>query len=183
VQAHRVTWGDARRPIDTRRVGAVFVTNHVLSGVVIGRALEGSPLAAFLAGVGSHLVVDMIPHWTCDYRAEGGHERFLRAARRDGVLGLAAMAAWALAVDPKARPAVIAGMVGAVFLDLDKPAQHFFGHNPFPPPVRRLHSWVQRESLDGMRNEVRFGAAFALVDAVAAVRSRRPSAARPHVLV
>jgi hypothetical protein len=151
----------------------VFVTNHVVSGVLIGRALESSPAAAFVVGIGSHLAVDLIPHWGCEKLPDGYTDRFLRAARRDGLLGLAAMAACAAAVDPKARPAVIAAMAGAVLLDLDKPCKHFFGFNPFPRPVRRVHTWVQRESASGMRNEVAFGAVFSLIDAVAAVRSRR----------
>ena len=55
----------------------MFVTNHALSGVLIGRALEGRPVTAFLVGIGSHLVLDTIPHWGCDKRAEGGPDRFL----------------------------------------------------------------------------------------------------------
>ena len=34
----------------------MFVTNHVLSGVVIGRLLKRHPVSAFVVGVGSHLV-------------------------------------------------------------------------------------------------------------------------------
>ncbi len=44
----------------------MFVTNHVLSGVVIGRLLERHPVTAFVAGVGSHLALDMVPHWGCE---------------------------------------------------------------------------------------------------------------------
>jgi hypothetical protein len=36
----------------------MFVTNHVLSGVVVGRLLERHPVAAFVVGVGSHLALD-----------------------------------------------------------------------------------------------------------------------------
>lgn len=150
----------------------MFVTNHVLSGVLIGKALERRPVAAFVVGFGSHLAVDRIPHWGCPKGVDGYSEEFLRAARRDGLLGLAAMAAGALVVDRRARPAVIAAMVGAALLDLDKPCNHFLGFNPFPVPMRRLHTWVQRESVSGMRNEVAFGAVFALVDTVVAVRGR-----------
>jgi hypothetical protein len=39
----------------------MFVTNHVLSGIVIGRLLERHPVSAFLVGVGSHLALDMGP--------------------------------------------------------------------------------------------------------------------------
>ena len=44
----------------------MFVTNHVLSGVVVGRLLERHPVAAFVVGVGSHLALDMVPHWGCE---------------------------------------------------------------------------------------------------------------------
>jgi hypothetical protein len=160
----------------------VFVTNHVLSGVLIGRALEGRPVAAFVAGVGSHLVLDSVPHWSCDKTEDGYHQRFLLAAKRDGVLGLATMAAAAIAVDRRARLSTVAAMAGAVFLDLDKPLLHFIGVNPFPWPVRRLHSWVQNESPQGMRNEVVFGVLAAAADG-AVIRARRRSAPLPAAAV
>ncbi len=153
----------------------MFVTNHVLSGVLIGRALEGRPCAAFLVGVGSHLALDAVPHWSCDTSTEEGAEHFLSVARRDGLLGLGALAASAWAVDPKARPAVVAAMAGAALLDLDKPIQHFFGVYPFPRSIRRLHSWVQNESPSGLTNEITFGVAATAVDALVAMASRRRS--------
>ena len=55
----------------------MFVTNHVLSGVVIGRLLERRPLAAFAVGVGSHLALDMVPHWGCELRSAEGKELLL----------------------------------------------------------------------------------------------------------
>jgi len=100
---------------------SVFVTNHVLSGVLIGQALRGRPATAFAAGVASHLALDAAPHWGCDLREPGGSERFLRFARRDGVLGLCAMSVAIAIVDRRTRLATIAAMVGAVALDLDKP--------------------------------------------------------------
>ncbi len=151
----------------------MFVTNHALSGVVIGRIFERRPVVAFLVGVGSHLVLDSIPHWSCDKTGEDPAGQFLRAAKRDGVLGLATMGVATMAVDRRARAATVAAMAGAVLLDLDKPLDHFFGIIPFPEPVQRLHGWVQNESPRGMRNEVVFGAACALADALVAVAGRR----------
>ena len=151
----------------------MFVTNHVLSGVLIGRALERRPVTAFVVGLGSHLVLDAIPHWGCDKSVDDHRARLLVVARRDGVLGLAAMAAGALAVDRQARPAVVAAMAGAAFLDLDKPIQHFFGVYPFPDAVRRFHTWVQNESTDGFPKELAYGVAFAVADALVAVTGRR----------
>jgi hypothetical protein len=151
----------------------VFVTNHVLSGVLIGRLLKTRPGAALLAGVASHLVLDAMPHWGCS-SSEPGRADFLTVAKRDGVLGLAAMASAALAVERSARAATVAAMAGAVLLDLDKPLLHFFGFDPFPGVVQRLHCRIQNESPGGMPNELRVGAAFALADLLTVLRARLP---------
>ncbi|MGD0313673.1 MAG: hypothetical protein ABSC90_14565 [Acidimicrobiales bacterium] len=152
----------------------MFVTNHVLSGVIIGRAFERRPVAAFVAGVGSHLLLDAMPHFGLGGKAmsEADTERFLRMAKRDGLLGLAAMAVSVMAVDRRARLSTAAAMAGAVLLDLDKPSLYFFGVNPFPPPVRRFHERVQNESPRRMPLEVGYGLAFTLADAVVAKASR-----------
>jgi hypothetical protein len=147
----------------------MFVTNHVLSGALIGRALERRPVAAFAVGVVSHLALDAVPHWGC----KNDRERFLTVAKRDGVLGLTTMAAATLVATKSARPATVAAMAGAAFLDLDKPLLHFFGRNPFPGVVCRFHDWVQKESPRGLANEIRFGSACAAADVVAAVIARR----------
>lgn len=157
----------------------MFVTNHVLSGVIIGRAFERRPVAAFLVGVGSHLMLDAVPHWSCDKSLDDAPERFLQAAKRDGVLGLATIAAVTLTVDRRARWSTVAAMAGAALLDIDKPLLHFIGINPFPRPVRRLHSWVQRESPQGMRTELAFGLATAIADAGIIGTGRRNGADGP----
>jgi hypothetical protein len=156
----------------------VFVTNHVLSGIVIGRVLGRRPATAFVVGVGSHLLLDSIPHWSCDKSTDGGRERFLKAAKRDGVLGLATMAAATLVADRRVRTATVAAMAGAVLLDLDKPLLYFFRVNPFPRPVQRLHGWVQNESPDGMPSEVGFGVICAAVSATILSRTRQTSGNR-----
>jgi hypothetical protein len=161
----------------------VFVTNHVLSGVLIGRLLKERPAAALVAGVASHLVLDAVPHWGCRVSKPGKKDRtseqlgqtprFLKVAKRDGVLGSVAMVAATLAVERPARTATVAAMTGAVLLDLDKPFVYFFGVNPFPAVVQRLHGWIQNESPGGLSNELRFGCAFAAADLVTVVRARR----------
>jgi hypothetical protein len=151
----------------------VFVTNHVLSGVLIGRLLKKRPGTALVAGLASHLVLDAIPHWGCKTPAPGRAD-FLTVAKRDGALGLAAMASAALTVEQSARTAPVAAMVGAVLLDLDKPFLYFFGFDPFPEIVQRVHRDIQNESRDGMPNELRFGAAFALADLLTLWRARQP---------
>jgi hypothetical protein len=150
----------------------MFVTNHVLSGVLIGRAFERRPGTAFLVGLGSHLVLDAVPHWGCDRFAAGGPERFLVVAKRDGLCGLGAMVTAALAVDRRARVATVAAMAGAVLLDLDKPCEHFLGWHPFPDWVQRLHGFVQNESEQGMPNEIVAGSAMALGGALTTALAR-----------
>jgi len=155
------------------RVRPVFVTTHVLSGVLIAAASQGRPAAAFAAGVGSHLALDSIPHWGCDQCVEGGYEKFLRVAKRDGLTGLAITAAAVAAVGKRDRTATIAAIAGAVLLDLDKPLLFFFGVNPFPRLIVRLHSRVQNESPNGMGNEIAYGTVFAVVDALTIAARRR----------
>jgi hypothetical protein len=154
----------------------VFVTTHVLSGVLIGRAASGRPAVAFAAGVGSHLALDSIPHWGCEKGDEASYRGFLKVAKRDGLAGLVAIAAALAAVEKRDRLATSTAIAGAVLLDLDKPFKFFFGVNPFPRVVARLHSRVQNESTEGMPKEIAYGVLFALTDAlVIAVRRRSPS--------
>ncbi len=131
----------------------MLVTSHALAGRIIGRLLPGRPLAAFAVGAVSHLVMDTCPHWS---PAEGNdsHEVFLRVARRDGVAGLAAVALSVATTPAAERAAVVAGVAGAVILDLDKPFVHFLGFNPFPRWVRRLHKAVQHEAPHRMPYEL-----------------------------
>ena len=157
----------------------MFVTNHVLSGVLIGRAMKRRPVAAFVAGVGSHLVLDALPHWGCDLREPGEQERFLRIARRDGLLGLTAMAMATMAVERDARVATFSAMAGTALLDLDKPLEHFFRIRPFPDLVTRIHKGVQNESVDRMSHEFAYGVLFTLVDAITVVAARRQVTSMP----
>ncbi len=76
VAAPGRVYSPSRRPM--------FVTNHVLSGVVIGRLLEQRPVAAFFVGVGSHLALDMVPHWGCEFED----------ARRQGTLSSIRETGW-----------------------------------------------------------------------------------------
>ncbi len=157
----------------------MFVTNHVLSGALIGRMFERRPVTAFAVGVVSHLALDAVPHWGCDTRRPGGAEKFLTVAKRDGVLGMAVMAAATLIASKRARTATVTAMVGAALLDLDKPLVYFVGRNPFPFVVRRFHERVQNESEDGLANEIRYGVAFAAADVLVTVLGRQGNPAVP----
>ncbi len=119
----------------------MLVTNHVLSGAVIG-AVTRRPAAAFAVGVMSHFALDAAPHWG----KFGGGRGYLRVAVTDGLVGLAVMGTMAVIAPPDARVAVLAGMAGAALPDLDKPSRLFFGRSPFPPAVDRFHSRIQHEA-------------------------------------
>jgi hypothetical protein len=136
----------------------MLVTNHVLAGAAIGAVLRRRPVAAFAAGLASHLIMDSLPHWGLPGEVQTA-ERFLRVARRDGTIGLAALLALSTGAGG-ARRAVLAGMAGATLLDVDKPAKHFLGRNPVPGPVQRFHERIQRESPRRMPGEFLAGVAL-----------------------
>jgi hypothetical protein len=158
---------------------AMFVTNHVLSGVLVGHWLKRRPAAAFVVGAGSHLLLDAVPHWGCDREAPGGEERFVRAAKRDGLLGLAALAVGVTTVDRSARWATALAIAGAVLLDLDKPIEYFFGVYPYPEVVARIHGAVQNESYDGMKREFVYGAVLGSAATASTLRGRHLSGFEP----
>ena len=147
----------------------MLITNHVLSGALIG-AVTRRPATAFALGVASHFVLDGIPHW-----GDWGNDKslFMRVAVRDGLTGLAVMGTLTAVAPPSARAAVLAGMAGAALPDLDKPAVVFFGRSPFPRAVDRFHSGIQRESRQRFPVEVAAGTAFVAALAVLGLRVRR----------
>jgi hypothetical protein len=152
----------------------MLVTNHVLAGAAIG-ALTRRPAVALALGVASHLAMDVIPHWGLPHLVgRDRDEQFLHVARRDGLTGLAAMGA-AFALARGRRLPVLAGMVGAALLDLEKPALHFVGVSPFPAAVDRFHAEIQtgREHGHKMGQEVVVAVGLAAVVA-ALCAARRP---------
>jgi hypothetical protein len=157
----------------------VFVTNHVLAGSIAGSLCRRRPVVAFAMGFGTHVLMDLTPHWG---DPQLGRDGFFVRARRDGLLGLAAIAMVTVAGVPP-RAALLAGMAGAALLDVDKPADHLLGVDPFPDWLNRFHSRIQRESPEGMRTELAAGVALAAVSAALLARARRRPALRgrrPH---
>lgn len=149
----------------------MFITNHVLSGALIGLAAPRRPAAVALVAVGSHFALDSVPHW-----GNRDEASFRKVAIVDGLVGLATMRAIMTAAPKGTRVAVLAGMLGAAFPDSDKPALMFFGRSPFPPRVDQFHVKIQRESSNGIRTEIK--AALAMVVAVRVLswlRRSRPS--------
>jgi hypothetical protein len=151
----------------------MLVTNHVLSGALVG-SLVRSPVLAAPAALASHFALDAAPHWgRWDTDAH-----FLRVAVADGLVGLGVMGA-VFALTPRGRrAAVLAGMAGAALPDLDKPARLFFGRSPFPRRFDAFHSRIQDEQPHRFySHELRGGALFAAALAGRTLRAR--SRARP----
>jgi hypothetical protein len=144
----------------------MLVTNHVLSGAVIGAATR-RVVPAFALGVLSHFALDAVPHWG----RWNGSPTFMQVAVSDGLTGLAVMGAMTALAAPQERAAVLAGMAGAALPDLDKPSKVFFGCSPFPRWVDRIHQGIQDEAAHRLKYEAAAGAAMA-VAAVALTRGR-----------
>jgi hypothetical protein len=148
----------------------MLVTNHVLSGAVIG-ATTRRIVPAFLLGIASHFALDAAPHWG----KWDGRPKFMTVAVTDGLAGLAVMGAMTAIAPRGSRAAVLAGMAGAALPDLDKPSRVFFGRSPFPRAVDRLHTVIQDEAPHRLKYELAAAAAFC----VAAVGLLRAPAAPP----
>lgn len=118
----------------------MLVTNHVLLGASVG-ALARRPWLALPLGVGSHLVLDSVPHW-----GQFPAGVFLPVAVADGLVGLVVIAVLLLRSRPALLPAVAAGIAGAALLDLDKPARVLLGVDLWPGWVDAAHVGVQSES-------------------------------------
>jgi hypothetical protein len=141
----------------------VFITNHVLAGALIGDALP--PVPAVAAGFVSHLVMDNLPHY-----GGGGGPLHLPTARKDGLLGLVAIAGCTLASRPERRTAVLAGILGACLPDTDKLGEHFVGRSPWPTAFDAFHKRIQREKMNRFPIEV--GAALTMSVLVARLLQR-----------
>jgi hypothetical protein len=152
----------------------MLVTNHVLSGAVIGAASR-RPASAFALGVLSHFVLDAVPHWGKWH----GPPSFMEVAVSDGLAGLAVMGTMTALAPRDARLAVLAGMAGAALPDLDKPSTVFFGRSPWPRAVDRFHTGIQDEAPDRLKYELTAAAVFfaAAVGLLRGARKGRPSRA------
>jgi hypothetical protein len=151
--------GVARRVLKTtvrRYVRSMLVTNHVLSGAVIGAATPRRPASAFVLGVLSHFVLDAVPHWG----KWQGSPTFMQVAVPDGLAGLAVMTAMTALAPRDARLAVLAGMAGAALPDLDKPSTVFFGRSPFPRTWDLIHMRIQDEAPHRLKYELAAAALF-----------------------
>lgn len=144
----------------------MLVTNHVLSGALIGGAVR-RPLPAAMLGLASHFALDAVPHWG----KFGSGPSLLRVAVPDGLAGLVAIGAFAAIAPRERRLAVLAGIAGAAFPDLDKPSLLFFGRSPFPRAWDAFHAAIQHEAPDRAHVEVA-AAALLTAGALAVLRKR-----------
>lgn len=98
----------------------MLASTHFVSGVTIG-LLTNNPAKAFSYGFLSHFVLDSVPHW-------GGVDKYstyLKVAVCDG-FSLIALSALVYKLAPKhKRVSMLAGALGAVFPDFDKPSMLF----------------------------------------------------------
>lgn len=152
----------ATRP--NRYVVVMLVTNHVLSGALIGAAVR-RPLPAAALGLVSHFALDAVPHWGKFGRG------MLRVAVPDGLAGLAVIGTFTALAPRDRRLAVVAGMAGAAFPDLDKPTLLFFGRSPFPRAWDEFHAAIQNEAPDRAHYEAAAAVVFA-AGALALLRKR-----------
>jgi hypothetical protein len=134
----------------------MLVTNHVLSGAVIGAVSRRRPASAFVLGVLSHFALDATPHWG----KWTGRPGFMAVAVPDGLAGLAVMGAMTALAPRDARLAVFAGMAGAALPDLDKPSLVFFGRSPFPRAWDSFHMRIQDEAPHRLKYELAAAALF-----------------------
>lgn len=126
----------------------MIITNHVVAGAVIGSCAPG-PASAFALGVVSHAVMDATPHW-----GHPDYAVFIRVAVVDGLVGLAALTAFARWSPPERRFAIVAGMLGACAPDADKPSRLFFGRSPYPAWFDLAHQRIQNEAHHRMPREM-----------------------------
>jgi hypothetical protein len=113
---------------DRPRVDAVRVlaTTHVLTGALIGRVVH-RPAYAAAAGLVSHVAMDALPHWGLWPDTPHRRAKFLTVMVR------------------RHRPgSEIAGALGALVLDLDKPAALIGIRQLWPDQVNAVHFGVQR---------------------------------------
>jgi hypothetical protein len=118
----------------------VLATAHVLTGALIGRAV-GRPVPAAAIGVVSHVVLDAMPHWGMRPGTPHLRRKFLTVAAIDGVTLSGVLV---LMVRRRRPVAEIAGALGALVLDMDKPTALLGVRQLWPDRVHAVHLGVQR---------------------------------------
>jgi hypothetical protein len=118
----------------------MLATTHVLTGALIGRVVRRPGPAAGL-GVASHIALDAMPHWGMYRTTPMFRAKFLAVAAIDGVTLSGVLA---VMVRQRRPAAEIAGALGALALDLDKPMELLGVRQLWPDWVHAVHVGVQR---------------------------------------
>jgi hypothetical protein len=138
----------------------MLATTHVLTGALIGRAVRRPGRAAAI-GVVSHVALDALPHWGMWPGTPHMRAKFLAVAAIDGLTLSGVLAVMVR----RGRPAAeIAGALGALLLDMDKPTALLGVRQLWPDRVHAVHLGVQRhEQPQRWRIDVSVAAVSALV--------------------
>lgn len=122
----------------------MFLTVHGSAGALLG-ALTGEPVSAFLLGVGSHAVLDSIPHG--DEGLFGGYERhaYIRALLRLAFVDACTLAIvlFAMLRPDHAWPsfAIIVGIAGSVLPDVASGFAILFPNVPVLRWYYKIHAY------------------------------------------
>ncbi|OGY27522.1 MAG: hypothetical protein A3F33_00990 [Candidatus Woykebacteria bacterium RIFCSPHIGHO2_12_FULL_43_10] len=113
-------------------------TPHLLVGATVG-SLSANPLLAFLAGIASHFIMDLIPHW--EWKPSNPMYVFL--AFFDFFFGAALL--FVLTINSSDPFLVWAGAMGGVFPDILQ-APYYLLHRKVKvlEPLRSFHGSIQR---------------------------------------
>lgn len=118
----------------------MLASTHLISGAVIGSLVQ-SPVKAFSLGFLSHFVLDSIPHWG----NFSSYDKFLKVAVVDGLSLIVLSSVLHKKSAKHKRLTVLAGALGAVFPDFDKPSLLFFKKDPYPVVMQNFHKNIQTE--------------------------------------
>lgn len=118
----------------------MLLTAHVATGALLALAVR-NPVLVFPVAVGSHLALDMVPHWAVaqDPRA------WLALAALDGLSALCLAAVLCFSTHPTLRLSLCVGVFGASLLDFDKPYRLLTGAQLWPDQVHYVHTAFQHE--------------------------------------
>ena len=125
----------------------MLATTHIFTGAAMSFAFSpttAGAITAFVAGTGSHLILDSVPHW-----GNVSEKTFIKIARIDGIVLLLFSTLFLLLVYHNlslgSSITAAAAMFGALLFDLDKPVKHFFNFELWPPKLASFLSQIQTE--------------------------------------
>ena len=135
----------------------MLVTTHCAVGAAVGVVCPSVASAAVL-GLGSHFVLDALPHWGSDPACPEVRDRVAVVDGAAGLLVLGLLSFSAVRLRSPLTRRMLVSAVAASMPDWDKPYARFIGGELWPDPVNRLHRSIQPESPSRLRREVVLGA-------------------------